>query len=133
MRFLTVSFTAVAAALLLSGSPALAADAPADQTPEQVIAELKSRLNLTAEQEAQIKPLAETRRTKLQALKPQMQSATTRRDKGKVMREAKQIQDNFVAAVEPILTTDQRSEWKKMRDEGREQMKQRLRDRQTSQ
>ena len=92
--------------------------------------ELSSRLHLTPEQQDKIKPLAEQRRARLEDIHGRMSTAASRRDKFSLMQEAKQAQDEFVAGVEPLLTAEQQGEWKQMRDEAREQMKTRLRERQ---
>jgi len=95
--------------------------------------ELSSRLHLTPEQQDKIKPLAEQRRARLEDIHGRMSTAASRRDKFSLMKEAKQAQDEFVAGVEPLLTAEQQGEWKQMRDEAREQMKTRLRERQKNQ
>jgi hypothetical protein len=121
--------TLIATAALLASSALHAADTP--EPPAQATMEqLKSRLNLTPEQEAKIAPLAEQRRTQMEAVRTKMQSAASRREKGNAMREAKQIQDEYVKAVEPLLTSDQKAEWKKIRDESKAELKERWRNRQ---
>ena len=95
--------------------------------------ELSSRLHLTPEQQDKIKPLAEQRHARLDDIHGRMSTAASRRDKFSLMQEAKQAQDEFVAGVEPLLTAEQQGEWKQMRDEAREQMKTRLRERQKNQ
>jgi hypothetical protein len=98
--------------------------------PQQLnIEQLRSRLNLTPEQQQQIEPLAAQRRARLEDIHARMNGANSRRDKMQLMKEAKRVQDEFVAETEPLLTDDQRIEWKKMRDENREQMKERWRSR----
>lgn len=121
------AFATVIACCLMSMA-AVAADSP-EPTTQAAIDQLRSRLNLTPEQEAKIKPLAEARRTELEGVRTRMQGATTRRDKAKVMRDAQQAQDKYVSAVTPLLTPDQQAEWKKIREEGKEQMKERARER----
>lgn len=112
---------------LLCGSlgPATAQESPAVAG----IEELRSRLNLTPEQEAQIAPYAEQRREKLEKIRNRTSSTTSRRDKRAALQEAKSAQDEFQRNVEPLLTKEQQAEWKKMREEARVQMKERLRNR----
>jgi hypothetical protein len=99
--------------------------------PQQLnIEQLRSRLNLTAEQQQQIEPLAAQRRARLEDIHTRMSGTTSRRDKFQLMKEAKKAQDDFVAQTEPLLTAEQRSEWKKMREEAQAQMKERWRNRQ---
>lgn len=127
MKRLSVLVVALIASILgLSMSVSLAASsAPAEMSIDQ----LKSRLNLTAEQEAKIAPYLETRKSKLQAAQGKIASASSRRDKRAALQEAKQAQDEFVKNVEPVLTPEQQTEWQKIRAEAREQMKERLRNR----
>ncbi|MFL6617255.1 MAG: hypothetical protein ACJ8MH_01560 [Povalibacter sp.] len=107
------------------------AEGPSQQ--QMNMEELTSRLHLTPEQQEKIKPFAEQRRAKLEDIHGRMSNAASRRDKFPLMKEAKQAQDEFVSKVEPLLTPEQQGEWKKMRDEAREQMKTRLRERQQNQ
>jgi hypothetical protein len=119
--------------LFVASTIALATHNVAAQStePQQLnVEQLRSRLNLTPAQQQQIEPLAAERRARLEDIHARMNGANTRRDKVQLMKEAKQIQDEFVAEAEPLLTTDQRAEWKKMREETREQMKARWRNRQ---
>lgn len=114
-------------ACCLASASVLAADV-AEPTAQATVDQLRSRLNLTAEQQAKIKPLAETRRTKLEATHAKLPDAKTRREKTELMREARQAQDEYVKAVTPILTMEQQVEWKKIRDESKQQLKERFRE-----
>ena len=96
---------------------------------EMTMEQLTTRLNLTPEQQTKIAPYVETRRTKMQDVHSKLSANATRKDKRAAMQEAKQAQDEFVKNVEPVLTTEQQAEWKKLRDEAREQMKERMRNR----
>ncbi|MBB6095922.1 Spy/CpxP family protein refolding chaperone [Povalibacter uvarum] len=127
MKRLSVLVAALAASVLcLSMSISLAdSSAPAEMTIEQ----LKSRLNLSAEQQAKIAPYVETRKAKLQEAHGKISSSSSRKDKRAALQEAKQAQDEFVKNVEPVLTAEQQAEWQKMRAEAREQMKERLKNR----
>ena len=108
--------------------PVAAAEVPA-RAAQVNIDELRARLALTPEQQAQIAPLAEDRRTKMEGIRTRLASASSRQDKRSVLKDAKAIQDDFAGKVEPLLTPAQQAEWKKMREEMRAQMKQRVRNR----
>ena len=108
--------------------PVVAADVPA-RAVQVNIEELRERLALTPEQQAQIAPLAEERRTKMEGIRTRLASASSRQDKRSALKDAKAIQDDFAGKVEPLLTPAQQAEWKKMREEMRAQMKQRVRNR----
>jgi hypothetical protein len=46
-----------------------------------------------------------------------------------MMKEARDIQNDFVKQVEPLLTKEQAAEWQKIRQEMRDEAMQRLRNR----
>lgn len=121
------------AALLFIGAggvqPAVAADASGAPAAQMNIDELKARLNLTPEQQAQIEPLAEARRSKLEGIRGKLDSASSRKDKRAVLQEAKAAQDEFTSKVEPLLTAEQKTEWQKMREETRSKMLERFKNR----
>ncbi len=122
------SLAAFFTALVVCALPATAlAEAP--QPPSMTVEDLRLRLNLTPEQQSQIQPHLDTRKARMEAVKGKMGDTSSRSDKRAAMKEAKDAQDDFVKNVEPILTPEQQAEWKKMRDEGREQLKERWRNR----
>ena len=91
--------------------------------------DIATRLKLTPDQTEQIRPYAEQRRARLSEIQTRMGSANSRRDKLALMKEGRRAQDEFVAQVEPLLTTEQQSQWKQMRAQAREEMKERFRKR----
>lgn len=103
------------------------ADAPATQSG---IEELRSRLNLTPEQQSRIAPFADERKRKMQQIREQWNTASSRRDKRALMQQARQAQEEFTRNVEPLLTADQQAEWQKIREEGRKELRQRWQERQ---
>lgn len=117
---LILAMLLAASVLTLAGQPVFAD--MSDQA-EMGIEQLKSRLNLTPEQQSKIQPYADARKAKLQEVHAKMQHATSKRDKRAVMQEARKAQDDFVRNVDPLLTADQQAEWKKIRSEAREKMK----------
>lgn len=122
----SLSLTALLFVATIGMQPAVAAEVPAAQ---MNLDELKARLNLTPEQQAQIVPLAEARRAKLEGMRSKLDSASSRRDKRAVLQEAKAVQDEFTSKVEPLLTAEQKTEWQKMREEARSKMKERFKNR----
>jgi len=91
--------------------------------------ELRERLALTPEQESRIAPLVQARNEKLRALRSNSSPNASRREKRQQLRRARNIQQEFVSQVEPLLTTEQKKEWEKIRSEMRESAKERYRSR----
>lgn len=107
---------------------AAAADSPPPGT-QISIEELRTRLNLTPQQQEQIAPLVEERKAKMEPIRAKARSADSRREKRALLQEAKAVQDDFNSKVQPILTPEQQAEWTKMREELREQTKERRKNR----
>ena len=107
---------------------ATAADS-SSPAPQISIDELRTRLNLTPRQQEQIAPLVEERKAKMEPIRAKAASANSRREKLALLQDAKAVQDDFNSEVQPILTQEQQAEWTKIREELREQMKERRRNR----
>ena len=123
-------FAVLLAASLTCALPQLPAMAQSTASQSRMgLDEMKARLALTAEQEARIAPFVEERREQLAAVRADLDSTASRRDKRAALKRAKSIQDDFIAKVEPVLTSEQQAEWDKMRKEMRAQGKERLRKR----
>jgi hypothetical protein len=90
--------------------------------------EMRSRLGLTPEQEAQISPLVADRNAKLKALRESADPNGSRREKLGMLKQARGIQQDFVKQVEPLLSKAQKKEWAALRDEMKETAKERLRE-----
>jgi hypothetical protein len=101
--------------------------APAEGS-QMAIEEMRSRLALTPEQEAQISPLVAERNAKLNALRESSDPNGSRREKLGSLKQARGIQQDFVKQVEPLLSKEQKKEWAAMRDEMKETAKARLRE-----
>jgi hypothetical protein len=114
----------------LSIAPAAEITDAQQQAFETKIQELRTRLALTPEQEQKIAPLLEARNQKLRDLRAKYGQDASRREKLGMMREAKAIQKDFDAQLEPILTKEQMKEWQQFRDEARAAARERYRDRQ---
>jgi hypothetical protein len=85
--------------------------------------ELASRLNLSSDQQAKIAPALQERNSRLEALVKERDASRNRRDKIKALREARSIQQAFVGKVTPVLTAQQKSQWDKLREEMRAELK----------
>ncbi len=99
---------------------------PPAVSPEQIqqqVSEIKARLNLTEEQEQQIKPLVQEEAQKLKAIKAKYGDDTSRRAKRKMLGEAKSVQQDFEGKLSKILNKDQMKVWKDMQKERRAKIK----------
>jgi hypothetical protein len=86
---------------------------------------LRSRLELSPEQEAQLRPIFEKRKSELQQAQLLLQRATTSQQREDVLREAKTAGDAFNAQVEGVLSPSQKEEWREIRAGVREKVKER--------
>jgi Spy/CpxP family protein refolding chaperone len=121
-------------ALLLIGSlPTLATAAGVGQeqaapaVPEQArqrLEQIKERLGLTPEQIEQVRPILADEMQKLKGLRDSS-SGGGRRDRRKMGREFKRIQGETDDRLEKVLSKEQMKELKKLRDEWRQQIRER--------
>lgn len=94
---------------------------------------VRGRLNLTPDQEAQLVPLFKRRAGELQQTRSRLEQAAGRQAKRTVLREAKQQGETFNTQVENLLTTPQKSEWREIRKETREKIRERVEEKRDSQ
>ncbi|WP_341679252.1 hypothetical protein [Niveibacterium sp. SC-1] len=116
----------LAAAFLLSALPLAMPVAAHAQQPDRAelasrIEEAKTRLNLSPEQERDLKALL---REEGEALKRIRAGDGSRREK---MQQAKAVQADFRPRLKKILDTTQLAEWDKMRDEVKQKARERRR------
>ena len=86
---------------------------------------VRSRLNLTPEQEAKLRPLFLQRGADIQATRTKLETATTSTEKKSVLHAAKSDAQAFNSQVEAVLNAQQKHDWRDMRDEAREKVKER--------
>jgi hypothetical protein len=115
---------------LLAVTPAFAQDVW-DTVPSMDV--VRNRLNLTPEQESKLVPIFENRVGELQQLRNQVANATSNQQKRNLMRDAKKGQKAFNSQVESVLDASQKSEWRELRAQTREKVKERYEQRQDSQ
>jgi hypothetical protein len=113
------SAAALSLVFLLSATPTLAQV----QQPLPALEIMSARLNLTAEQQAQIAPLLERRRGELQETRTRMTNLDSRSEQKSVKKTAKEEQERFNKEVESLLTPEQQPEWARLRDETRAKLK----------
>lgn len=119
---------------VMSASPqqGAAVQTPPDQAaqaPDQMrqrLDQIKERLALTPEQVEQIRPILQEEGQKLKALRDKRDDGGgSRRDRRKMGRELRDIQRSTDEQLQKILSKDQMSELKKMREEWRQQVRER--------
>ena len=105
----------------------LAAPVPAQTLRDYVpsIDVVRSRLNLTPQQEATLTPLFQQRAVDLQETRARLEQASSRSEKRDVLRGAKSQAQAFNSQVEDVLNAEQKSEWREIRDATREKVKER--------
>jgi Spy/CpxP family protein refolding chaperone len=107
--------------LFLTLTPMLPAQTEAPRRVEQ----FQTRLNLTPEQVAQIRPILEEEAAKLREIRAKYEGSTTRRDRARMLRELRDVQQSIEKRITPILTKEQQAEWKKIREERRAELRDR--------
>lgn len=119
----TVFLTAALAAALCSYLPAQ----DEISRPGARVEELQQRLQLTDEQRDKIRPILEQEANRLRDIRAKYEGKTGRRDRLRLARELRDVQQDIEKKVNPILTKAQREEWKKLREERREQLREQVR------
>jgi Spy/CpxP family protein refolding chaperone len=116
--------------LIGSNSTRTAAQEPnAPAVPDQAmqrLEQIKERLKLTPEQVEKVRPILTDEVQKLKALR-ESNSGGSRRDRRKMAREFKRIQGDADDQLKKVLSKEQMSELKKLRDERRQQLRERAR------
>ena len=103
---------------------AAAAGAQKMPSPDEVVDRLGSKLNLSEDQKAQIKPILVDRRQKL----AELQSDGSMR-RGKKAREMKSIVEESDKKINALLNDDQKKQYAEIEQQMREQMKARMQNR----
>ena len=87
---------------------------------------LSNRLELTPEQETQLVPLFEKRKSELRQTQALLEQASTPQQQRDVLREAEVAGKEFNSQVERVLTPTQQHEWREFRSELQEKAKERI-------
>jgi protein CpxP len=107
---------------------AAAADQPTAPAPQGEVAtklqEISARLELTEEQKTQIAPILQKEIADLKVLRDD-----TSLRRGEKARRLKEISDTASEQIRELLTPDQQTEYDKLREEMREKLKARLKER----
>ncbi|MBX5496518.1 MAG: hypothetical protein IRZ15_14390 [Bryobacteraceae bacterium] len=131
MRRTFVAFVA-AGSLLLPGAFAQQQSEQAREErieqAKQRMEEIRQRLNLTPEQQEQIRPILMEEFERLRALRERAGSGS-RRDRRQMARELRDIQSDTEKKLKPILTPEQMEEYRKIREEARSRFREQMRNR----
>ena len=131
MKFPTLLFRAFILLLLaFPAASALADETPAPPDLQARLAELKSRLNLSEEQQAELKPLLEQHAAAMKSIRGEYPAELSRKDKRAMAKAMRGQQAKFKEQLGGVLTPEQMAEWETMHQEMREQAKERWREQQ---
>lgn len=86
---------------------------------------VRNRLHLTPEQETKLTPLFREREQQLRQSRSKLELAASQTEKRGVLRAARSEAQAFNTQVESLLDASQRAEWRELRDETREKVKER--------
>ena len=107
----------------LAAGPASAQQSVWDTVPSMDV--VRNRLSLTPEQESKLAPIFERRAGELRTVREQLEQATSRAQKRNILRDAKHGADALNKEVEGVLDASQKSEWRELRAQTREKVKER--------
>lgn len=93
-------------------------------TPEETVARMSNKLNLTDDQKAKITPIIADRQTQMRALMADTSGRRLRK-----ARKAKSIMSDSDKKIEAVLTPDQKKTYEEMKEEMREKMRSRMQQR----
>jgi Skp family chaperone for outer membrane proteins len=118
---------ALAAGLALAGTASAQQASRLAPSPEmqQRIAQAKARLQLTPEQEPQLRALLEEEGGKLRALQQKYAGDGSAQAHSAKRQEARAIQQDFRGKLQAVLTPQQLTEWDQMASERRAEMRER--------
>jgi Spy/CpxP family protein refolding chaperone len=85
---------------------------------------LQARLKLTPDQMEKLKPILQQEMTELRGVRDKHSGDSSRRGKLSMAREMKGVQDKYDDSINAILTPEQQTEWKKIKEERKQELKQ---------
>ena len=86
---------------------------------------VRNRLHLTPQQEEKLRPMFVQREQQLYETRSKLETAASSSAKREVLRAAKSDAQSFNTQVESVLDASQKAEWRDLRDETREKVKER--------
>ncbi len=104
-------------------SPAEAPDQPAREQAQERLQQLRERLQLTPEQVEQLRPVFQEQIRKLQAVRDKYSGQQSRRSRMRMARELRDVREATDERLRKILSKEQMDELKKIREEARQQFR----------
>ncbi|MGJ5817472.1 hypothetical protein [Paludibaculum fermentans] len=92
---------------------------------QERLQQIKDRLKLTPEQSEQVRPIVTEEFQQLKAIRDKHSGDSNRRGKLKMAREMRDVQSDTDKKLGKVLSKEQMEELKKMREEWRQQMRER--------
>jgi len=86
---------------------------------------VRNRLHLTPEQEAKLRPMFQQREQQLYETRSKLEAAASSTGKREVLQAAKADARTFNEQVEGVLDASQKAEWRELRDETLDKVKER--------
>jgi Spy/CpxP family protein refolding chaperone len=117
-----IALCCLAAMTAFAQQPAASEDRAAQA--RERLAQIQSRLKLTPEQTEKLKPIVQKEVEELRAVRDKHASDTSRRGKMNMLREMKGVQEKYQDQIAAVLTPEQMNEWKKIKEERKQEMKQ---------
>lgn len=112
------------ALLVLTAGVALANDRAPDPARAQArLQEALDKLDLTADQKAQLKPVLEQHVADVKVVRAKYPAEPSREQKRDMFREMRPLRDDYETKVRAVLNDEQEKKWQEMRDEARKRMR----------
>jgi Spy/CpxP family protein refolding chaperone len=121
MKCPPINVILLAVALTVASATSAQEAAPSKSSPaiESRLAHAKARLNLTPEQEPQLRVLFQEEGAKLRAMQAKYGTDDSPASRSEKAKEARAIREDFRTRLKSILTPEQMAEWEKMAEEMR--------------
>jgi hypothetical protein len=91
------------------------------------IEQIRSRLDLSSGQEEQIRPMVAEYRKRMAEIRANLDKSRSTQSRRGLLLQVAAVQEELKNQVDPLLTDKQRAEWKKIRSEMRDELKERWR------
>jgi Spy/CpxP family protein refolding chaperone len=90
---------------------------------QERLAELQTRLKLTPDQTEKLRPVIQQEMAELKAVKDKYAMDTSHNGRKNMFRDMKKVQEKYSGQIAAVLTPEQQSEWKKIKEERKQEYK----------